>query len=219
MDYRSFVDERMEQLFASGDADLLASLLPIVEVGLHHEQQHQELMLTDIKHVFSCNPLYPAYRESAGEAGSQAIDLGWVGFEEGLYEIGNDGDDFAFDNEQPRHRTFVESYSLATRLVTNGEYLSFMNEGGYERPELWLSEGWRIASEEGWKHPLYWVPQGTQWCQFTSSGLRPLELTEPVCHISLFEADAFAKWAGVRLPTEAEWELAAADRPGARKLR
>ncbi len=211
--YRGFVDEQMERLIADTGADELAPLLPIMEVGLHHEQQHQELMLTDIKHVLSCNPLYPAYRETALGESADIPDLDWIDFEEGLQQIGYDGEGFCFDNESPRHRTYVEPYSLATRPVTNGEYLDFVSDGGYERPELWLSEGWNTVREGGWKSPLYWIAQNGKWWQFTLTGLVPLQLAEPVCHVSYYEADAFARWAGARLPTEAEWEIAAVEMP------
>jgi ergothioneine biosynthesis protein EgtB len=182
----------------------------VVELGLHHEQQHQELMVTDIKHVFSCNPLWPAYGERRPEPSSAAPPRQWVGFDEGVYEIGHAGNGFAFDNEGPRHRVFAEAFALANRLVTNGEFLEFLEDGGYRRPELWLSLGWQTAQSQNWQAPLYWVRgEDGPWREFTLAGLRDLNPAAPVCHVSYFEADAFARWRGARLPTEAEWEIAA----------
>lgn len=207
--YRAYVDEHMHYLLAGLDAGLARVLLPLVEIGIHHEQQHQELMLTDIKHVFSINPLHPVFSEYA-EQKSQPNDAArWVQFDGGLYEVGHPGPGFSYDNELPRHRYFLDDFELSSQLVTNEAYLEFMEEGGYERPELWLSEGWATAQREGWKAPLYWEDRGGEWLHFTLSGLRPVQGDEPVCHVSLFEADAFARWSGARLPTEQEWEVAA----------
>jgi ergothioneine biosynthesis protein EgtB len=192
---------------------LTPETLRVVEIGLHHEQQHQELILTDIKHVFSCNPLFPVYREGAIPGRTETRPLGWLGFEEGLVRVGHEGADFAYDNESPRHREFVEAFELADRLVTCGEFLEFMADGGYRRPEFWLSEGWHQVQQEGRNAPLYWECRGGQWYQFTLAGLRPVDPSLPVCHVSYFEADAYATWAGARLPTEAEWETAAATVP------
>jgi ergothioneine biosynthesis protein EgtB len=204
--YRQSVDARMRPLLESdgtGDRDWAA----VVELGLHHEQQHQELMLTDIKHVFSCNPLLPVHR--AGEFSTAGPPpVGWSQFNEGLYWIGHEGDGFAYDNESPRHRVFLESFQIADRLVTCGEYLAFIEDGGYHRPDLWLSEGWQTVQESAWREPLYWTLRDDGWHEFTLAGLVPLDLQRPVCHVSCFEADAFARWAGARLPTEAEWEAA-----------
>ncbi|HET9232784.1 MAG TPA: ergothioneine biosynthesis protein EgtB, partial [Candidatus Eisenbacteria bacterium] len=180
---------------------------------LNHCQQHQELLLTDIKHAFWKNPLLPAYRNPAKSTSAETLPLRWIPFAEGVREIGHDGAGFAFDNESPRHRVFVEPFRLGHRLVTNGEYLEFMNNGGYERPDFWLSDGWTARIEEAWEAPLYWLKQESAWKQFTLGGLRELDLMEPVCHVSYYEADAYARWAEARLPTEAEWEIAAQDAP------
>jgi ergothioneine biosynthesis protein EgtB len=183
---------------------------------LHHEQQHQELLLTDIKHLFFCNPLLPAYtsakitRETAAPLRSSPL-LQYCRFDGGLVEIGHRGDGFSFDNELPRHRTYTDAFSLANRAVTNGEYLDFVSAGGYEDPIHWLSDGWSTVQREGWKRPIYWTPSLEE--EFTLTGSRELNLASPVCHVSYYEADAFARWAGARLPSETEWELAAKDLP------
>lgn len=206
--YRSYVDEHMRELIRTADTRLWARIEPLIEIGLHHEQQHQELLLTDIKHVFAVNPLFPVYRERSASASLQAPPLDWVYFDEELTEIGHAGDSFAYDNESPRHRFFLEPFLLASRLVTCGEYLAFMEAGGYERAELWLSMGWATVQEKSWTEPFYWVRRDDGWWHFTLSGLRPVDPSEPVCHLSYFEADAYARWAGARLPTEHEWERA-----------
>ncbi len=212
--WRSRVDEQMLALLAVVDADALAVTL----LGTHHEEQHQELLLTDAKHALSSNPLRPAYEpasasaRSAGSARSAAHDgaLRWCAHEEGIALVGCEGDRFAFDNESPRHRVFVDSFLLASRLVTNREYAAFIADGGYERPELWLSDGWATARSEGWGAPLYWERHEGSFRHFTLHGLRPLDDDAPVSHASFYEADAYARWAGGRLPTEDEWEVVAA---------
>ncbi len=207
--YRRYVDEHVLELLAKSDERQLAALTPIFILGLHHEQQHQELMLTDIKHVLSCNPLSPVYRARELSAGRAISPVEWIAFPERVAWIGHEGEGFAFDNEGPRHRQFVEAFQLASRLVTNGDYLEFIEDGGYRNPLLWLSEGWSVVRCEEWQAPLYWEKRDDRWWMMTLSGLREVERSEPVCHISYFEADAFARWAGARLPTEAEWEIAA----------
>jgi ergothioneine biosynthesis protein EgtB len=211
--YRAWVDEQMTRLLETASEEMLAVLHPLVEIGLHHEQQHQELILTDIKHVFSMNPLFPVFREQTQRPTGGGAPVRWVGFDEGLYEIGHDGVGFAFDNEGPRHRVFLNGFQLASRPVTNGEYLAFLEDGGYRRPTLWLSAGWATVEAQGWAHPLYWHRFDDQWFQFTLSGLRAVDPEEPVTHLSYFEAEAFARWSGCRLPTEQEWEVAARNTP------
>ena len=213
-EYRRHVDQRMEELLQRVlvDQRQCGDLLQVIELGLHHEQQHQELMLTDIKHVLWQNPLYPVYRESDGHNRSAGRPLGlggWIDFDEGLIEFGNAGGEFAFDNETPRHRQFIEAFQLAGSLATVGEYLEFIDDGGYEHPGLWLSAGWQAVCANGWHAPLYWIHEDGDWRYFTLAGLRDLVDDEPVCHISYYEADAYARWRGCRLPTEFEWELAA----------
>jgi len=208
-EYRRHVDEAMRELLAGADEERMQVLEPLITIGLHHEQQHQELMVTDIKHVFSVNPLRPVYRPASPAASPDPGPMGWVTFPGGVEWIGHDGEGFAYDNEGPRHRVFLEPFALADRLVTNGEYLEFMADGGYSRPELWLSLGWATAQEQGWTEPFYWEKRDGEWWLFTLSGMRPVDPAEPVCHLSYFEADAYARWADARLPTEEEWEVAA----------
>ncbi|HEX8233992.1 MAG TPA: ergothioneine biosynthesis protein EgtB [Caulobacteraceae bacterium] len=208
--YRRHVDAAVERLLDNADGALLGRLEPLIELGLHHEQQHQELILMDIKHVLSCNPLKPAYLKAPAPAPAEPAPLGWAEFPAGLRRIGHDGDGFAFDNEGPRHRVFLEAFALADRPATCADYLAFIEDGGYVRPELWLSDGWAAVQAEGWREPLYWREAEDGWRLFTLHGERPLHPAEPVCHLSFYEADAFARWSGARLPTEAEWETAAA---------
>lgn len=206
--YRAHVDDAMDALLSSASRALWTVLQPLVEIGLHHEQQHQELVLMDIKHAFSINPLLPAYAEKA-HTSSTRMPVEWLSLPGGLYEIGAAGDGFAFDNEGPRHRTWLEPFALASRLVTNAEYLEFIEDGGYRRSEFWLSDGWATRHAEKWEAPSYWLTRDGDREIFTLAGVRPIDPAEPVCHVSYYEADAFARWAGKRLPREEEWEAAA----------
>jgi ergothioneine biosynthesis protein EgtB len=182
---------------------------------MHHEQQHQELILTDIKHALATSPLRPAYRAITEPQASMGPSPEPVfnHFDEGLISVGHHGDGFAFDNEGPPHRTYLRAFALADRPVTCGAYLAFIRDGGYQRPELWLSDGWQQRQSDDWQAPLYWERVDDRWMMYTLSGVRPVDMSEPVCHVSYFEADAFARWAGTRLPTEQEWEHAAAAQP------
>ena len=206
--YRANVDGRIARLLAEQpDNDALAALL---ELGLQHEQQHQELILTDVLHLLAHNALYPAYTPVAPVPAAIAPALAWIDFAGGVVEIGHDGEGFCFDNELPRHRQFVAPFAFAARLVTNGEYLRFIDAGGYRDPALWLSEGWEQVGALGLTQPIYWQrDEAGRWCEFSLHGQVRLDLARPVSNVSLFEADAFARWSGARLPTEAEWELAA----------
>jgi ergothioneine biosynthesis protein EgtB len=202
--YRRHVDQAMLALLSK--ERLPAELL---ELGLQHEQQHQELILTDLKHLLSRNPLKPAYQKQWPLTPIRAREPRWIRFDGGLHEIGHCGPGFAFDNEMPRHRVWLEPFEMASHPVTHGDFLRFIEDGGYRRPELWLSAGWDIVQARGWQAPLYWERNENEWRTFTLHGMVPVDANTPVCHVSLFEADAYARWAGARLPTEAEWELAA----------
>jgi ergothioneine biosynthesis protein EgtB len=209
--YRAHVDRAMDELFAALDGSTWPQAAALIALGLHHEQQHQELLLMDIKHVLSLNPLDPAYCAAAKTEARAAPPLTWREVAGGLRQIGHAGASFAFDNETPRHRVWIESFRLACRLATCGEYADFIADGGYRRPEFWLSEGWALAQQQGWTAPLYWRSDDGGWTVFTLSGRRPVDPAEPVVHVSFYEADAFARWAGKRLPREAEWEVAAVE--------
>jgi ergothioneine biosynthesis protein EgtB len=203
--YRQHVDASMLALLE----DCPEHYRAVVELGLHHEQQHQELLLMDIKHAFSENPIAPAYTPRPDRPPATTVPLEWTIFDGGLVEIGHAGDGFAFDNEGPRHKVWLEPFRMANRLVTNGEWLAFMTSGGYADPAFWLSDGWATVQREAWAAPLYWREGEEGWRVFTLEGLHPVDPAAPVCHVSYYEADAYARWAGGRLPREAEWEIAA----------
>lgn len=224
--YRTHVDRAVLTLIERADEADWPAIEPVITLGLHHEQQHQELILTDILHAFSCNPTLPAYRPLPGPAlriATVAPALGWLPQAGGVVEIGHGGDGFCFDNETPRHRVLLAPYAIADRLVNFGEFAQFIADGGYQRPELWLSDGWAAVKAQGWQCPAYWIapddprlahagaPGG--WHVFGPHGARPLEAEAPVAQLSFYEAAAYAEWAGARLPTEFEWE-AAHDAPG-----
>ena len=206
--YRAHVDRAMAECCERARTD--TALAARIELGLNHEEQHQELILTDVLHLLSCNPLHPAYDAGDAVSASEAPEMRWIRYRAGVATIGHLGDAFAFDNETPRHRVWLEAFELASRPVTNAEYAAFVADGGYRRPELWLALGWDLVRAEQWTAPLYWIEAGGAWHAFTLQGLHPLDPGAAVVHISYFEADAYARWAGARLPTEFEWEAVAA---------
>lgn len=215
-DYRDQIDEKLQEVLSGGDFG--EEFMARMEVGLQHERQHQELLLTDLKNLMWQNPLRPAvfdreHEPFAAERPGEPQKPVWQKIDGGIYEVGYSGDGFAFDNERPRHEVLLQPCELASRPVTCGEYLEFMADGGYDDSRLWLSDGWNAAQERGWTSPLYWEKRDGRWHQYTLSGLRRVQRNEPVTHVSLYEADAYATWAGVRLPDEREWEIAAEGRP------
>jgi ergothioneine biosynthesis protein EgtB len=209
--YRDHVDARLAPLFARDAPD--AELAGLLELGLHHEQQHQELILTDLKHLLACNPLQPAYQAQWPFATATPGAARWIACAGGLVDVGYAGAGFCFDNELPRHRAYLAPYELASRPVTHGDFLAFVDDGGYRRPELWLSLGWGTVQARRWTAPQYWEFGDGVWTTFTLHGRVPIDPNVPMTHVSYFEADAYARWAGARLPTEAEWETAAAGAP------
>lgn len=208
--YRAHVDRAMMELLSIVEHPELADLLIL---GLHHEQQHQELLLTDIKHILALNPLHPIYRDDLHPTTFTDSTFQWLKYSGGLYSIGHQGDEFAFDNESPRHQTYLQDYKLGNRLVTNGEYLEFIQTGGYQEAKYWLAEGWATVQAHQWRSPLYWELIDNDWYVMTLGGLQRVDERNPVCHVSFYEADAYATWKGKRLPTEAEWEIATIDLP------
>lgn len=211
--YREHVDAAVEKLLAQASPNELRKLLPIVEIGLNHEQQHQELILTDILHALAQNPTAPAYdaswRTPRGEASLKKQKNDYVKIPDGIHTVGDDGAGFVFDNERPTHQELIQPVEIARALVTNKEWLEFIEDGGYRTPTLWLSDGWYTVQAEEWQAPLYWKKQDGAWHHMSLGGLQPVDPAAPVCHVSYFEADAFARWAGKHLPTEFEWEVAA----------
>jgi ergothioneine biosynthesis protein EgtB len=201
LSYRRHVDQAMSE-----GKDLP---LDLIELGLQHEQQHQELILTDLKHLLSRNPLKPAYQKQWPLTPIRARAPRWVGFAGGLYEIGHEAAGFAFDNETPRHKVWLEDFEIASHPVTHGDFIDFVDDGGYRRPELWLSAGWDAVQARGWQAPEYWMRRDGAWHTFTLHGEVPVDRNTPICHVSFYEADAYARWANARLPSEAEWEIAA----------
>ena len=203
--YRQHVDASLIELL---ECRLDSSLLDVIEVGLHHEQQHQELLLMDVKHLFSCNPTFPAYT-NLDDRSSHVTEHRFFDFGGGILSIGATSDDFSFDNERPRHETLIRDYKIGSRLVTNGEYLDFISDGGYSNPLLWLADGWSAVQAGSWTAPEYWRSIEAQWHEFSLSGIHKVNLSDPVVHVSYYEADAFARWSDARLPTEYEWENSA----------
>ena len=208
-EYRAYVDHAMLNLIETTSAAQLHEIGSLITLGLNHEQQHQELLLTDIKYNLSVNPLRPAYRQQGIPRGKATVPITWFPFEGGLFQVGHDGVGFAFDNEWSRHKVYLRPYGLASRLVTNGEYLEFIDSGGYRNASGWLDDGWKAVQEHGWCAPLYWEQIESIWWIQTLSGMQPVDEYGPVCHVSYYEADAYARWKGERLPTEQEWEHAA----------
>lgn len=210
--YRAYIDEQMPQLIKDVNDGEWPTFAELLVLALNHEQQHQELLVTDLKYILACNPEKPAYRQDlpiAELCAPVALSDEYIEFEGGLHQMGWDGDGFAYDNEGPRHQVYTAPFRLHNRPVTSGEYLEFVRDGAYQDFRHWLEDGWKTVNEEGWKAPLYWEERDGEYVEFTLAGVRPLDLQAPVTHISYYEAEAFCQWVGKRLPTEAEWELAA----------
>lgn len=209
MNYRRYVDEATVNLVETAPPDIVEHMAPLIALGFAHEEQHQELLLTDLKHAMAGNPLAPCVYEDTGPSGETGVEMKWSRMPGGLCEIGWNGDGFAFDNEGPRHRVYLHPFQLANRPVTNAEYIAFIEDDGYQCPDYWLSDAWELLQTERWTAPLYWRKEGLTWREYTLFGERDLDLAAPVCHVSQYEAAAYATWAGARLPTEVEWEAAA----------
>lgn len=212
-EYRENIDEHVTNLIKTATDKQYEEWAPIIEIGIHHEQQHQELLMTDLKYMFSQNPLNPVYKQVERPKAKSIPDISWIEFNKGMYKVGHNGDDFGYDNEFPRHKTYIHDFKLANRLVTNGEYMEFMKSGAYEDPKVWLDEGFSTVRDKNWDSPLHWKKVDGEWYQFTLSGLEKIDLNDPVTHVSYFEADAYARWKGYRLPTEQEWEVASESVP------
>ena len=208
-EYRKYVNDYVLKFLDNCSESEFEEWASVLEIGLNHEQQHQELLLTDLKYMFGQNPLRPVYTDNRRPVAENRAELEWTSFNEGVYEIGHPGGSFGYDNEFPRHKTYIHDFKLANRLITNGEYLEFIKAGGYSDPKYWLDEGFALISEQDIKNPLYWEKRSDGWHQFTLNGLEKIREHDPVTHVNYYEADAFARWAGYRLPTEFEWELAA----------
>ena len=206
--YRAHVDQAVAELIENAPPALLDRIIPIVEIGLHHEQQHQELILTDILHAFAQNPTFPAYDANWQAPRPEGNEGGFAALPAGVHGIGHKGEGFSFDNELPAHRVLIERARIAKTLISKAEWLEFMADGGYRTPALWLSDGWAVVEAEGWIAPGYWQEKDGVWLMMTLGGLRPVDPASPVSHVSYYEADAFARWKGKQLPSEAEWEVA-----------
>ena len=211
--YRAAIDAAMQHLIASLSEQPWHAAEQLLVLGLNHEQQHQELILTDLKHIFAQNPLRPGYRTLPPPPQQAQEELAWVPVEEGLYRVGHHGDGFGYDNEYPRHKVWLQPFALASRPVSNADYIAFIDAGGYLDPALWLADGWAAVQANDWHAPLYWEQRDGDWWQMTLGGMRPVDLAAPVCHVSQYEAAAYAAWADERLPTEFEWEVAVANQP------
>ena len=211
--YRTYVNEHVQSFIKDCSDEDFEKWQPVLEIGLNHEQQHQELIITDLKYMFGHNPLHPAYLRSERPAYGDIRELKWIPFSEGVYETGHPGGSFGYDNEFPRHKTYIHDFKIADRLITNAEFIEFINDGGYSDPKYWLDEGYSHVVENKWGSPLYWEKRENEWYHYTLGGLEKVNPNEPVTHVSYFEADAYARWAGYRLPTEFEWELAAEELP------
>jgi len=207
-EYRESINGHVLDLIKNSTDKEFAQYAPVIEIGIHHEQQHQELLMTDLKYMFAQNPLNIVYREKVRPRKNHIPEINWVSFEEGVYKIGHDGDGFGYDNEFPRHKTYIHDFELADRLVTNAEFIEFIEAGAYQEVEWWLDEGFSTIRDEGWNAPLYWKKEDAEWFHYTLSGREKIDPNEPVTHISYFEAEAYARWKGCRLPTEQEWEVA-----------